>query len=67
MDNLSAQRETIGHAKQSLEETQSNLKKSMRVANNMARRIVQNRILFYAIIVCLALFILLVVYLKFFR
>eukprot|EP01134_Creolimax_fragrantissima_P003995 CFRG3995T1 len=64
MDNLNTQRETINHARVSLDETDSNLKRSMRVANAMARRIVQNKVLMYLIIVSIVSLIVLIIYFK---
>ncbi|KNC83836.1 hypothetical protein, variant [Sphaeroforma arctica JP610] len=64
MDNLNSQRETINHARTTLDETDSNLKRSMRVANAMARRIVQNKVLMYLIIGSILALIALIIYLK---
>ena len=64
MNNLQSQRETIQHAKASLDETETNLKKSMRVANAMARRIVQHKIIMYSILAVFVLLLGLIIYWK---
>eukprot|EP00123_Amoebidium_parasiticum_P021084 comp6124_c0_seq1/m.1961 comp6124_c0_seq1/g.1961 ORF comp6124_c0_seq1/g.1961 comp6124_c0_seq1/m.1961 type:complete len:224 (-) comp6124_c0_seq1:106-777(-) len=67
MENLANQRDTIVRAKETLRETDSNLRKSMRVANSMARRIWQNKLIMYGIMVFAVLAIAAIIYLKFGR
>lgn len=64
LDDLSTQRATLGRARASVLETDSNLRKSMRVANSMGRRVWQNKLLMYGIMAFLVAAVALVIYLK---
>jgi vesicle transport through interaction with t-SNAREs protein 1 len=67
MSDLQRQRETIERTQGHLRETNTNISRSRRILGTMARRIVTNKILMFAIILILVFAIAMVVYFKFIK
>ncbi|CCK72023.1 v-SNARE protein VTI1 KNAG_0I02370 [Huiozyma naganishii CBS 8797] len=64
MEDLRAQRETLEGARGTLREADSSVDRSLRTLKSMARRVVANKLVSYAIIAVLVLLILLVAWAK---
>eukprot|EP00922_Rhytidocystis_sp_ex-Travisia-forbesii_P009626 GHVS01014079.1.p1 GENE.GHVS01014079.1~~GHVS01014079.1.p1 ORF type:complete len:264 (-),score=63.74 GHVS01014079.1:346-1032(-) len=64
MGDLSSQRETISRTRNNVGQLSSNLDEARRSITNIARRVMQNRLLLYVIAVTMALALLLILFVK---
>jgi vesicle transport through interaction with t-SNAREs protein 1 len=64
LQDLHQQRQTITHARDTLHSTDDNLSRGRRLISSMARRMVQNKIIMYAIILLLIAAIIFIAYKK---
>ena len=62
--NLHGQRETIERSRQTLAGADDNISKARKVLSAMARRVIQNKIIIYAVIGFLLLAIAIILYVK---
>ncbi|CAK8672039.1 unnamed protein product [Clavelina lepadiformis] len=62
LDNLHKDRETITRTRQRLKEGDANLGKSSRILSSMTRRIIQHRLLMFAIIAFMVIVIIIAIY-----
>lgn len=64
LSNLSAQRETIVHARDTLHGADDNISKARKILTNMSKRMMQNKLIMLGIIAFLILAIALIIYFK---
>ena len=64
LSNLAAQRETITHARDTLHSADDNISKARKILSNMARRMMQNKLIMMGIIGFLIAAIVLIIYFK---
>ena len=64
LSNLARDRESINRSRARVRDTEMNLNTSSRLLSSMTRRAMQNRVILFAIIGALALFVIAMIYMR---